>query len=385
MVNVTTLVAFAFTVASVNAQVALYGQCGGQGYSQCLPGGSSGSTIKTTTTKAASTIKTTTTKVATTTVAPGTTTRRTTTTTVTTNSPNPTTNPSSGGSAAGVVGFATVGSGCSGGAGGSSVTVSSASALQAALSGDTPRIVYLNAAISNAGNLTIGSNKSLIGVGTSASLDKSSLSVRYGTKNVIIRNIKFTLCTGGDNDCITIKDPGTSNVWVDHCDFSGDMNANKDIYDGLIDVTREATLITISYNKFHNHHKALLFGSSSSAKEDVAIKVTVHHNYFTNIGSRTPSIRFGTTHVYNNFYDDVESCINVRDGSQNLIERNVFRNINKDVRADGGYCNLVDNDLGGGSVDCATGSFSKPPYSYTTDSTAAVLSNLIGSVGVGKI
>ncbi|KAJ3040391.1 hypothetical protein HDV00_010945 [Rhizophlyctis rosea] len=372
---------YGLSITSVIAQVPLYGQCGGQGYtgsttcssgtctysnpyySQCIPGSgvsSSASSTKTTKTSTVSTTKTTKTTATTTTKQVSTT--RTTTTTV--SPPKTTTAPGGGGgiSTSGVVGFATLGSGCSGGAGGPTVTVSTASALQAALSDDSPRIVYFNGALSNAGNITVGSNKrqvpasgsglitpTLIGVGSTAWLDKSSLSIRHGTKNVIVRNIKFTLCTGGDNDCITIKDPGTSNIWVDHCDFSGDINANKDVYDGLIDVTREATYVTISYNYFHNHHKALLFGSSDSATEDAAIK------------------------------------INVRDGSQNLIEKNVFRNINKDVRSDGGYCVLVDNDLGGGSAVCDAGTFSSPPYSYTADSTATILSSLIDNAGVGKI
>ncbi|KAJ1562003.1 hypothetical protein HK096_002495 [Nowakowskiella sp. JEL0078] len=272
-----------------------------------------------------------------------------------------------------------------GGKGGASVTVNTASALQAALLGDTPRIVYVNGPIIRAGNITVGSNKSIIGVGSSAQFNETSLSIRYGTKNVIVQNIKMAFCTGGDNDCITIKDPNTQNIWVDHCTFSGDLNANKDKYDGLIDVTRTATLITISNNHFFNHHKACLFGSGDSQTADVIIKVTVHSNFYENIGSRTPSLRFGHSHIFNNYYDTVGNCINSRDKAQALIENNVFRNIKKATDADTGFCVFTGNDLGSAVNLCPAGTFTQAPYSYSLMTTSNVGCSVPHNSGFGKI
>jgi len=279
------------------------------------------------------------------------------------------------------------GSGAVGGAGGSTVTVNTATAMQAALLGDVPTIVYVNGPIIAAGNITVGSNKSIIGVGSSAFFNQSSLSIRYGTQNVIVQNIRMAFCTGGDNDCITIKDPNTQHIWVDHCTFSGDLNANKDVYDGLIDVTRTATMITLSNNHFFNHHKACLFGSGDSQTVDVIIKVTVHSNYYQNIGSRTPSLRFGTAHVFNNYYDTVGNCIDSRDGAQMLVQNNVFRNIVKaaDLASLVGYCVFTGNDLGGAVNDCPVGTLTSVPYSYSLMDATTVACSVPNSAGYGKI
>ena len=32
------------------------------------------------------------------------------------------------------------------------------------------------------------------------------------------------------------------------------------------------------------------------------LRVTLHHNLFESIGQRTPRVRFGKVHVYNNLY-----------------------------------------------------------------------------------
>ena len=47
----------------------------------------------------------------------------------------------------------------------------------------------------------------------------------------------------------------------------------------------------------------MLIGNSDSATEDREhLRVTLHHNLFDGIGQRTPRVRFGQVHVYNNVY-----------------------------------------------------------------------------------
>lgn len=60
-----------------------------------------------------------------------------------------------------------------------------------------------------------------------------------------------------------------------------------------------------SSNYFHDHHKASLVGhSDSNSSEDTGkLHVTYANNYWKDIGSRTPSLRFGTGHIYNNYYE----------------------------------------------------------------------------------
>ena len=76
----------------------------------------------------------------------------------------------------------------------------------------------------------------------------------------------------------------------------------------------------------HDHYKASLIGhSDNNAAEDTGhLHVTQHNNYWKNIGSRTPSIRFGTGHIYNSYFDTMDTGIDTRDGAQVLVQSNVF-------------------------------------------------------------
>ena len=180
-------------------------------------------------------------------------------------------------------------------------------------------------------------------------------------KNVIVRNMTMGLLPGGgDADAISIEGNGTSgdveNVWIDHndlfsstkddCDGAGDTE-----FDGLIDIKKGARYITISYNKLHDHQKTGLIGSSDS--DDTDRYVTFHHNWYDNVVSRTPLQRFGYTHLFNNYYNEISSSgINVRMGGVALIESNYFENAANPVTSryspEAGYWDLRDNYVGGG-------------------------------------
>lgn len=67
-------------------------------------------------------------------------------------------------------------------------------------------------------------------------------------------------------DAVTIQ--LSTNVWVDHCDLSGDETVGKDTYDGLVDLSHAADFVTISNTYFHNHV------SSSSFADTVKHQVT---------------------------------------------------------------------------------------------------------------
>ena len=72
-----------------------------------------------------------------------------------------------------------------------------------------------------------------------------------GQKNVIVRNMKISKVLAAYGDAITIN--LSTNVWVDHCDLSGDETVGKDTYDGLVDLSHAADFVTISHTYFHNH------------------------------------------------------------------------------------------------------------------------------------
>jgi pectate lyase len=102
-------------------------------------------------------------------------------------------------------------------------------------------------------------------------------------------------------------------VWVDHNAFNDGEHPDSAqpvyfgrpfvIHDGAVDITNASDLATVSWNRFDEHDKVMLIGSSDGATADVGkLRVTVHHNVFDSNVQRTPRVRFGQVHVYNNYY-----------------------------------------------------------------------------------
>ena len=74
--------------------------------------------------------------------------------------------------------------------------------------------------------------------------------------NVILRNLKISGVDADNGDAIGLDN--AVNVWVDHCDLSGDLNAGKDDLDGLLDITHASDWVTVSNTYFHNHVSTIL-------------------------------------------------------------------------------------------------------------------------------
>ncbi|MBB2924586.1 polysaccharide lyase family 1 protein [Cellulomonas cellasea] len=176
----------------------------------------------------------------------------------------------------------------------------------------------------------VGSNVTIVGLGEEARIVGANIRVR-DSRNVILRNLTFSDAydcfpqwdptdgaTGNWNseyDNVTVMN--ATNVWVANSTFDdGDHPNNSlpevfgrtfEIHDGMLDVTNSANYVTISYNRFLNHDKTMLIGSSNNRPADVGtLKVTVHHNLFDGIGQRAPRVRYGQVHVYNNLYVQAE-------------------------------------------------------------------------------
>ena len=173
-------------------------------------------------------------------------------------------------------------------------------------------------------NLT--SNTTLVGLGPDARIVNAHVRVN-NIQNVIIRNITFEDAF----DCFPQWDPtdgalgnwnssydnisltGATNVWIDHNAFNDGEHPDSAqpvyfgrpfvIHDGAVDITNASDLATVSWNRFDEHDKVMLIGSSDGATADVGkLRVTVHHNVFDSSVQRTPRVRFGQVHVYNNYY-----------------------------------------------------------------------------------
>jgi pectate lyase len=90
-------------------------------------------------------------------------------------------------------------------------------------------------------------------------------------------------------------------VWIDHVEVFSDRDHDKDYYDGLIDITSGSYAVSVTYSYLHDHFKTSLVGASDSlGATDAALQVTYAFNKWSNLGSRTPSFRFGKGHIYNN-------------------------------------------------------------------------------------
>ncbi|WP_154675400.1 pectinesterase family protein [Parafrankia elaeagni] len=173
--------------------------------------------------------------------------------------------------------------------------------------------------------VTVGSNTTLVGA-RGAEISGALLRLQ-GVSNVIIRGLVLS----DAYDCFPAWDPAdgssgawnseydlislreSTNVWIDHNDFSDGDNQDSrqplhfgqpyQAHDGLLDITNASDLVTVSYNRIHDHDKTMLIGSSDSRVTDAGkLRVTVHHNEFRNIGQRAPRVRYGQVDVYNNHY-----------------------------------------------------------------------------------
>lgn len=74
-----------------------------------------------------------------------------------------------------------------------------------------------------------------------------------------------------DGDAISIS--SSKNIWVDHCYLSNSA-------DGLIDVIRGSTAVSITNNYFTKHDKVILLGASKNDAMDRDMQVTVAYNTF---------------------------------------------------------------------------------------------------------
>jgi pectate lyase len=316
----------------------------------------------------------------------------------------------------GIAGFATLNGGTDGGEGGPIATVTSFDQLKSHLESPSKNIIKVEGRIYNGnkgGRIKINSNKTLLGIGDDAFLDGIGLTIS-NTRNIIIQNIKISLVsitdrsdpavyspTGDEGrgqilvnggDAISISNT-SSNIWIDHCELYGEdphVQTNQDLYDGLIDIKNSSAYITISWNYFHDHHKTHLVGSADTDNFDRTI--TFHHNYYHNVKSRLPLYRFGSAHIYNNYYANIGgSGIDSRMGACIKIENNVFESVKSPIISSGTIQGSYDtegnsylNISGRPAPGISTCSFT-PPYVYTAENIKTVKGNVTAKAGVGKL
>jgi pectate lyase/lysophospholipase L1-like esterase len=211
-------------------------------------------------------------------------------------------------------------------------TVTTPAELRAAVAASADaRIIQVRGTLDMADGAKVGvvrlpSNTTLIGLGEDAGFVNTSL-VAGNVSQVIIRNLSISNpCDpepkwdpqdgphGNWNslyDGITVT--GSHHVWIDHNSFTDAPRTDgqspkengmlKQCHDGALDITSGSDFVTVSYNHFALHEKNTLVGSSDRATgDDGHLRVTFSNNFFDNVSARTPRVRFGQVHLFNNFH-----------------------------------------------------------------------------------
>ncbi|KAF5675338.1 pectate lyase plyB [Fusarium circinatum] len=285
------------------------------------------------------------------------------------------------------VGYCTQNGGTTGGVKGSTVTVTTVAALIEAAKRTEPLTIIVSGKLTGSDKVRLASDKTIIGAAGS-SITGVGFYVRR-VKNVILRNLKIAKVDASNGDAIGIDE--STNVWVDHCDLSGDLSLGKDDLDGLLDISHGADWITVSNTYFHDHWKASLIGhSDSNASEDTGkLHITYANNYWKNVSSRTPLIRFATVHIVNNYWDGILlSGVNTRMGAQVLVQSSAFANsVERAIffadSKETGYAVVEDVDLGGSVNSAPKGTLTSAslPYKVTLLGSGKVASTIPGTAG----
>ena len=322
----------------------------------------------------------------------------------------------------GVTGYATQNGGTTGGAGGQTVRATTGTAIHAALCGrassSTPIIIEVSGTINHGNTTKVSgdscntaadkielkeiSNVTIIGVGGGAVFDQLGIHIRDASniiiQNVTVRNVKKSGSpTSNGGDAIGMES-NVRNVWVDHVTLEA-SGGESEGFDGLFDMKDNTQYVTLSYSILRNSGRGGLVGSSESDLSNGFI--TYHHNLYENIDSRTPLLRGGIAHIYNNHYVSLhESGINSRAGARAKVDNNYFRN-SKDVLGtfytdEAGYWqvsgNIFDNVTWSspGSENNPAGPNPQSnttvsiPYSYSLDGASCVPNVVAQTAGANK-
>jgi len=319
-------------------------------------------------------------------------------------------------------GYATANGGTTGGAGGQTVRATTGTAIHAALCGragsSTPITIQVEGTINHGNTSKVSggscntaagvielkqiSNVTIIGVGNGAVFDQLGIHIREARniiiQNVTIRNVKKSGSpTSNGGDAIGMES-GVRNVWVDHVTLEA-SGGESEGFDGLFDMKDDTQYVTLSYSTLRNSGRGGLIGSSESDRSNGF--VTFHHNLYENIDSRTPLLRGGVAHIYNNSYVNLrESGINSRAGARAKVENNYFRN-SKDVlgtfyTSEAGYWQVAGNIFDNVTWSSRSGDNNPAgpnpqsnttvgvPYSYSLDGASCVPNIVSQTAGANK-
>lgn len=170
-----------------------------------------------------------------------------------------------------------------------------------------------------------------------------------------------------DYDAIQVDT--ASRVWIDH-------NRLTRMNDGLLASRKDATDITVSWNHFADQNKTFGIGWT----DDVTARMTIHHNWFQNTRTRSPSAdNLAAVHMYNNYLQNCSSYGNyVRGRSKAVIENSYYENVRNPYYVEEGELAqrgsiTVNSPTGSGKVTSKGSAFNPSSYySYTLHNAADI-------------
>ena len=297
----------------------------------------------------------------------------------------------------GLVGWAAQAGGTTGGAGGTTVTVSTFADFRTQAQSAGAKTILVNGMISGSGMVEVAANKTIRGVGANSGFSGTTLNIEdMAPANVIIQNLNIRGVRGTD----AIQIENATHIWIDHNTLSSTIEDNPDFYDGMLDITHAADYITVSWNVIRNHWKTSLVGHSdgNSGEDRGHLRVTYHHNWFDRTFERSPRVRFGeTVHVFNNYYSNINNntssyAIASTMDAGLLVEGNVFENVQQACWSASGYADsdpgrLVarDNSLTNSGPCEVNGTVAAIPYSYTAENAGTVKASVTAGSGAGRL
>ncbi|MEU5512019.1 pectinesterase family protein [Streptomyces fungicidicus] len=235
--------------------------------------------------------------------------------------------------------------------------------------------------------IKVASDKTIVGSGTSGHIVGGGFFLGQGVHNVIIRNLTIRDAYQGvwndkEHDFDAVQMDGAHHVWIDHNDL-------RNMADGLIDVRKDSTYVTVSWNELSQNNKTFGIGWT----ENVTTDITIHHNWFRETEQRNPSTdNAAHAHLYNNFLEDVAgTSINSsygnysRGGTRMVLENSYFQGMKNPVIKDA-TATLVQrgNVFSGTSGRNESGGTAFDPrtyYAYTLDKAADVPALLRSGTG----
>jgi pectate lyase len=159
--------------------------------------------------------------------------------------------------------------------------------------------------------IQVRSNKTIDGRGASITLTTYGLWIGSydangqfnGSRNVIVENVNLSngITYGTVLNALMIQE-GAGDVWVDHCTFT-----NWPLTSVGITAARPSTYtdVTISWCRFAYtagaFNSPILITTSPSEPYGENIRLTAHHNFFDRQKQRSPMVRRGKVHCFNNY------------------------------------------------------------------------------------